>query len=283
MGNKVLVVGATGPVGKEVIRSLLDRGEQVKAASRTATEIPGTEATTFDFVQPETFGPALADVDRVFLLAPSQALTFADEVVPRFVQRLEDAGVRKLVCMTGLTADRPGVPLHGIETAVKNSGINYTLLRPNWFNQNFAPGFYLESINKMGGIFLPAAEAKTSFIDARDIGAVAAAALAEDGHEGKEYNLTGPEGLDHYEACAILSDVAGREISYTPISDDDLRGALGATGMPPAAVEEMVRLYQIVCEGSCEIVTNDVESVLGRPATSFAQYAKDHVEFLKQS
>jgi uncharacterized protein YbjT (DUF2867 family) len=283
MGNKVLVVGATGLVGSEVVKALLERGVHVKAASRKGAELPGAEATIFDFDRRATVESALAEVDRVFLLTPSQSLTEAEEVVPPLVQRLGTAGVRKIVCMTGISADRAGAPMNEIEASVKESGIAYTLLRPNWFNQNFAPGFYLESINRAGGLFLPVADAKTSFVDTRDIGAVAAVALTEDGHDGREYTLTGPEALDHSEVCAILSEAAGREIPYTPISDDDLRNSLRRTGLPDKAIEPMVRLYQITREGICAVVSDDVGSVLGRPPITFAQYAKDYAEFLKLS
>jgi uncharacterized protein YbjT (DUF2867 family) len=281
VGSKALVVGATGTVGHQVVKALLDRGAKVKAASRSGTEVSGAEAMTLDLTQPSTWETALEEVDRVFLLIPSVALTHANESVPPFVRGLKAAGVRKIVCMTGMTADRPGVPMSAIETTVKESGIAYTLLRPNWFNQNFAPGFYLGMIKSAGGVFLPAADAKISFVDTRDIGAVAAASLTQDDHDGKEYTVTGPEALDHTEACAILSKAAGRKIPYTPISDDDLRAALRAQSMPPESVEEMVRLYGIVREGSCAVVSDDVATVLGRPPITFAQYAEDHAELLR--
>jgi len=283
MNNKVLVVGATGQVGREVVKALLELDEPVKAASHSGNEIPETETTTLDLVQPATWQSALQEVDRVFLLVPAQDVTHANESVPPFVLGLKAAGVRKIVCLTGMTAERPGVPLSAVETAVKQSGIGYTLLRPNWFNQNFAPGFYLGMIQHAGGVFLPAADAKTSFVDVRDIGAVAAVALTQEGHDGKEYTLTGPEALDHTEACVILSKAAGREISYTAISDDDLRAALREQGMPPEGIEELVRLYGIVREGSSAVVSNDIATVLGRPAITFEQYAEDHAELFKVS
>lgn len=142
MGNKVLVVGATGLVGSEVVKALLERGVPVKAASRKGTEIPGAEATIFDLGQPATFASALAEVDRVFLLAPAETLTVADKLVLPFVDTLKDVGVRKIVFMTHMTAYQPDTPLHTIEKSVKKSGIAYTLLKPNWFDQNFAPGFW---------------------------------------------------------------------------------------------------------------------------------------------
>lgn len=281
MRQKALVIGSTGFVGNAVVNGLVERGVQVKAASRAATELPGAEPTLFDFQDSSSVVTALEGVDRVFLLAPAQMSVFADQVIPPFVASLRDRDIRKLVCMTGLTSDRPEAPLNTIEVAVKESGIPFTILRPNWFNQNFAPGFYLGMINEAGALYLPAADAKLSFVDTRDIGAVAAVALTDDGHDDAEYALTGPSALDHGEACIVLSEVAGRQIPYVPISDDDLRQALSAQGMPPEGVEEMVALYQIVREGACEPVSPDVESVLGRPPISFEQYAADYAEYLR--
>jgi len=282
MGSKTLVVGATGLVGRDVVESLLYRGVWVKAASRKGTEVPGAQPTIFDLEKSATFETALSDVERVFLLIPGEALIKADEVVPKFVTSLKDGRVRKIVCMTGITSDRADSPMKNIEIAVKDSGIPYTLLRPNWFNQNFAPGFYLDSINRSDNLSLPVEDAKLSFVDTRDIGAVAAATLTEDGHDCKEYTLTGPDALDHKEACAILSRATGREIRYIAITDDAMRSALQTRGLPPHSIDIMERLYKLTREGNCALITNDVESVLGRPPTPFSKYADDHAELFRK-
>lgn len=277
MTDGVLVVGSTGLVGLEVVRELAVRGCTVKAASRSGG-IAGVETAHFDFARPGTMDAALQDVDRVFLLAPSWTVARTDEIVTPFVEKMKGAGVRRVVCMTALTADRPGAPLNGLENAVAESGLEYTLLRPNWFNQNFAPGHYMASIRAAGGVFLPAADAPVSFVDTRDIGAVAATALLEDGHDGKAYTLTGPQAITHGEACRILSRAAGREIRYVAIGEDDMRRALGNQDMPEEAIEGMIRLFALVRDGSCEPVTADVEFVLDREPISFARYADDYAK-----
>lgn len=281
MGDKILVVGATGLVGTEVVRELLERGQRVKAASRKGTAVPGAETAVFELGRPETFESALTDVDRVFLLAPSESLAQANELIPPFLRALEAAGVRRLVCMTGMGSYRPEAPMKPIEVALEESGIDCTLLRPNWFNQNFAPGYYLEGIKSTGKLFLPMADAKVSFVDTRDIGAVAAAALAEDGHRGEAYTLTGPEALDHAEACSLLSRAAGRDIAYVPISDDDMRKALVEEGLPDESVEYLITFYRVTRDGVYARVSDDIETVLGRAPIAFATYAEDYAEFLK--
>jgi len=280
MSDKVLVTGSTGQIGTEVVKELIARGASVKAASRQGVEVPGAEATVFSFEQSESFGPALEGVDRVFLLVPAQSIPDANRLVPPFVEAMKAAGIRKVVCMTGMLSDSPDAPLKGTEQAVKDSGIPYAILRPNWFDQNFAPGYYLDMIKGAGGVFLPAADGKVSFVDTRDIGAVAAAALTEDGHDGGEYALTGPDAIDHTQACAILSEASGREIRYAPISEDDYRAALTSEGMPEAGIEGMIDLYRLIRDGLCDEVSGDVASVLGRPPISFEQYAKDHAALL---
>lgn len=281
MGERVLVVGSTGLVGREVVPEMVARGFAVKAASRADTQIAGAEAVHFDFGLPAAMEAAVRDVDRVFLLAPSEMTVEADEIVSPFVEIAKNAGVHRIVCMTGMTADRPGVPLNGIENSVEASGVEFTLLRPNWFNQNFAPGYYLGSIKAAGAVFLPAADAVISFVDTRDIGAVAAAALTEDGHSGKAYVLTGPQAISHGEACEILSRASGREIRYVPVTEDDMRGVLRSQGMREEGIAEMARLFQLVRDGACEAVSADVEFVLDRPPISFAQFAEDYAELLR--
>lgn len=281
MADTVFVSGATGQVGSEVVKALVARGADVRAGSRQGTQVPGARPAVYDFEQPDTYESALNSVSRAFLLVPAQSIARANELAPAFVEAAGAAGVQRLVCMTGMLSDAPDAPLKGTERAVMDSGIAYTLLRPNWFNQNFAPGYYLPMIREMGGVFLPAADGRVSFVDTRDIGAVAAAALTENGHAGVEYTLTGPEALDHTEACAILSDASGREIRYTPISEDDYRGALAGEGMPDEAIQGMLDLYRLIRDGLCTEVSGDISSVLGRPPISFADYARDYAELLR--
>lgn len=281
MSHKVLVPAATGLAGTEVVKALVENGVAVKAGSRSGTDLPGAETVIFSYDDPGTFAAALEGADGMFMLVPAEAVPRADDIVRRLVDAAVDAGVGRIVCMTGMSADQPGSEMYQVEQIVRGSGVEWTLLRPNWFSQNFAPGFYLEGIKAMGGLFVPAGDVALSFVDTRDIGAVGAAALTEDGHADGEYTLTGPESITHAEACAILSEASDRDITYTPISDDDLRGALSAQGMPAENVEGLVALYELARAGTYSRVSDDIENVLGRPAISFRQYAEDYADFLR--
>jgi uncharacterized protein YbjT (DUF2867 family) len=276
--GRILVFGATGKVGGETVRQLAERGAEIRAATRKpgAYRGPGgVQAVELDYDRPETWDAAVAGTRRLFLVSRPGEAAPESYLIPLF-EKARAAGLERVVLHTALGVElADDLGLRKVEKHVMASGVPWTILRPNWFMQNFSHGFVLDSIKGMGGIFLPAAEAKVSFIDTRDIGAVAAKALLEDGHAGKEYGLTGPRALDHAEAAAILSRSAGRTIPYAAIGEDDARRGLAQAGWPASAVEFMLALFRAVRAGHAARVTPDVRTVLGRDPISFEQFA-DH-------
>lgn len=285
MSNKILVIGATGNVGSNLVNFLAEKGEQVRAATRHPDDYPdlaNVEAVEFDYDRPETYGPALEGVDRVYVIARN-ADAHADKVIIPFIDQAEAAGVDHIVLMTAMGVDQAPkeVPYRKIELHLMDAGVDYTILRPNWFMQNFNPGFFLPMIKQNGGIFLPVGDAKTSLIDVRDIAAVAAVVFTEDGHKGKEYALTGGEALSYQEAADIVSEVSGRKIKYVPISDDDLRGAFKQMGFNPEQTEMMVGLFQTVRQGWTAAVTPTVSNLLGREPITFEQFARENADAWK--
>ena len=149
----------------------------------------------------------------------------------------------------------------------------YTFLRPSWFMQNFSSGFIAPMILGMGGIFLPAADAKTSFIDVRDIAAVGIAALTEPGHAGKAYALTGGQAFTYGEAAEILSLAAGKPIHYVALSEEDFSSSLAAQGWQPGQIAMFAGLFQGVRQGWAAPVSPDVAAVLGRAPITLEQFA----------
>jgi uncharacterized protein YbjT (DUF2867 family) len=276
MSKKVLVVGATGKVGRETTAQLVARGVAVRAATRNPQAYKGprgAEAVELDFDRPATFDAAVRGVDGLFLMTRPGEPEPEKSLVPLF-DKAKAAGAKRVVLLTALGVDQAeGLGLRKVEKHVLASGLPATILRPNWFMQNFSHGFIRDAIRAMGGIYVPAGNAKVSFIDARDIGAVGAAALVDDQHAGKEYALTGPRALDHSEAAAILSKSAGRTIPYVAIGEDEARKGLAQAGFPPAGVEFMVGLFQAVRAGYNSVVTSDVKRALGREPVSFEQFA----------
>jgi uncharacterized protein YbjT (DUF2867 family) len=167
-------------------------------------------------------------------------------------------------------------PLRTVERYLMASGVPYTIIRPNFFMENFSTGF-LAPIVKQGGIFLAAADGQTSFISVADIADVAATAFAQS-LVSKEYNLTGPEALDHTQVAAIISKFSAKPVKYQPISEEDMLGGLRNTGMPESAVQYIAVLYRAARAGYTATLTRDVEDVTGRKPITFETFARNNAD-----
>lgn len=163
-----------------------------------------------------------------------------------------------------------------LEKYLEDSGIPYTHLRPNWFMQNFNSGSMFIDIHTTGSLHLPAADAKLSFIDIRDIAAAGAAVLKNDDHFGKAYTLTGSEALDHFYAVELISRAANKKISYVPISDETARAMLSKAGVPIDQIERWSEFFRKVRSGFCVPVFDDLEKILKRPPIRFNRYTLDY-------
>jgi uncharacterized protein YbjT (DUF2867 family) len=276
----ILVTGATGTVGTEVVKALAGRGQRFRAGYRTRPQnVPaGQEAVQLDFEKPETLGPALSGVDTVFLLSS----TVAPEAAA--VRAAKAAGVRRIVKLSVMRSAREEFTFarwhRAAERAVEESGLQWTFLRPNGFMQNVV-NYMGATIKGQGAFYTSAPDAPIAHIDARDIGAAAARVLSEPGHEGKAYEMSGPAALTYNEIAAVLTRVLGREIRCVGLSDEDYRaGAIGA-GMPEAYADALVDLGRFYRSGRAAEVTPDVRPLLGRDLIAFDKFAQDHAGSLK--
>ena len=276
-----LVVGSTGRVGREVARLLAEKGERVRAATRD----PGRfvfhaplEPVHFDFDEPRTFGPALKGVERLFLIArPGD--NNSDTAAKPLIDEAKKGGIRLIVNLTAMGAEQDETfMLRVLEKHVEASGIPFVHLRPNWFMQNFDSGPIFTDIRATHAIHLPAADARLSFIDVRDVAAVASEVLTEKGHAGKAYTLTGGESLTHFDVAEKVSRAAGRRVAYVPISEEAARAGLAARGVPSGYIERWADFFRKVRKGLCAPVSGDVEEVLGRPPLLFDHYAEGHAK-----
>jgi uncharacterized protein YbjT (DUF2867 family) len=281
MAGTILVIGSTGRVGSELIRLLVQKGETVRGAARHPSQqrfSPSVEAVHFDFDEPETFAPALKGVDRLFLMArPGD--NHSDKAAAPLIDEAKKQSMDLVVNLTAMGVEQDETfMLRVLEKCVEASGMPFVHLRPNWFMQNFDSGPIFADIRATRAIHLPAADAELSFIDVRDIAAVACDALTKPRHAGNAYTLTGAEALSHFAVAEKLTSASGTTVTYVPISAEAARAGLEARGVPSGYIERWADFFLKVRMGLCAPVSSDLEKILGRPAILFDRYAKDFAE-----
>jgi uncharacterized protein YbjT (DUF2867 family) len=278
----ILVIGATGTVGSEVVRQLVATGERPRALVRdpaTARQRLGdqVEQVVGDLDRPETIAAALAGVDRVFLLTTQSSRQ--PEWERAVIGAAARTGVGQLVKLSVFRADEQS-PLqvarqHGkAERVLAQSGLAATILRPVFFMQN------LLAMVHDGAIATAAGDGRVAMVDARDIAAVAVATLTGGGHAGKTYTLTGPEALSFYQVASILSRQTGRPLRHVRVPPDKVRVALQGRGVAAWYADDMAKLHSMLAVGYEEVVTDDIHRVTGRPPRTLAQFAGDHAGVL---
>jgi len=275
--STVLVTGATGNVGRAIVSTLSLKGFKVRAAARNLAKASfafGVDVVKFDYQDPSTFDAVLTEAESAVLIAPPLDPDAPGKLNP-VIDKAKAAGVKHVIFISAFGVDAvEQAPLRRIERHLMASGLNYTILRPNFFMENFSTGF-LAPMVKQGGIHLAAGDGKTSFISTADIAETAARAL-EDHLLNKEYNLTGPEALDHTTVASILSKVTGRSITYHPLSEEAMFKGLRDNGLPEGAVQYVGVLYGAVRAGYVAAVTTDVEVVTGRRPMNFEAFARQN-------
>ena len=278
----ILITGGTGTSGTEIARQLAATGMRFRAMARdpakaAALRLPGVEVVAGDFSKPETLPAALVGVDRLLMLSspdPRQV-----EQQGNLLEAAKRAGVRHIVKFSAMTADPNAKALfprwHGqTEQQITQSGVAWTFLRPTFFMQNLLG---LAPMVKSGTIYQPAADSRASFVDVRDIAAVAVRTLTEPGgHEGRSYDITGPELLSYHDVARILSEVTGRPVRYQDVPSDAANQTLRGMGMPDWQVQGISDLMDQMRAGEYAVLTNVVRDVGKRPPTTLAQFARDN-------
>ncbi|WP_137920805.1 SDR family oxidoreductase [Hydrogenophaga sp. 2FB] len=274
MSGKILVLGAGGNVGRPLLKALRARGEAVKAASRSGAAVDGAEGVVFDIANPATHAAAFEGVDRAYVMLPAgnvQARALLMPVVDALIARKIKIVFQSVF---GVDAD-DSIPYRQIELAIERAGVPFVILRPNWFADNFHT--YWKAGVDHGVIAVPAAQGKTSFIDARDIAASAAAALTTERFDGKAFNLTGPEAVGYADAAALLSEVTGKPIVYQATDDDSFIAMLTGAGVPNDYASFLASIFHPVREGWTAAVTDHVQQLTGQAPRNLRRYALDHV------
>ncbi len=272
MAKTILVTAATGTVGEHLVPRLLALGHSVKAASRSGSS--GDNSVLLDFAKPETFEGALAGVDAAYLVIPTG--TPDPLALAGFIDAAAAAGV-KLVVQTAIGVDASeDIPYRKLERLVETSGTPYVLLRPNWFFDNFH-SYWLKGILGHGVIALPAGDARTSFVDARDIADAAVTALTTSDFDGQAFTLTGAQSVTYGEAAEILSAVLGRTIRYEAVDTAGFLDFAGKSGLSEGHAQMLGAIFYPVAQGWTSADTGDTARLTGRPARRFVDYIADNV------
>ncbi|MBY0490259.1 MAG: NAD(P)H-binding protein [Gemmatimonadaceae bacterium] len=266
-----LVVGANGTVAHEVARLLEAAGHVVRRGTSRAA---GAGQVHIDLVSGAGIDDALRGVDGAFVFAPP-GYTNQDVLLPPVFAAAQRLGVRKVVMMSAMGADASDeAPMRKAELALERSGVAWNVIRPNWFMQNFHT-FWLHGITHHNAVQLPVGDARTSFIDARDIAAVAAALLQRADFDNQAFDLTGGASLTHAEVAAILSRELDRPIRFEDITSESMRPGLLAAGLPADYVEFLLLILSYLKAGYAERTTDAVERITGRAPRTFEAYARD--------
>ncbi|MEV6263312.1 NAD(P)H-binding protein [Streptomyces sp. NPDC051784] len=254
----VLVIGATGKTGRRVAERLHGLGLTVRPGSRRS-------GVPFVWEDESTWGAALSGAGAAYVTYyPDLGFPGAREAVGRFAEVAVEHGVRRLVLLSG----RGEEGAVAAEDALKASGCAWTVVRASWFDQNFSESFFLDPV-RAGELALPTGDAVEPFVDADDIADVVVAALTDDRHVGRTYELSGPRLLSFTDIARELSAATGRTITYTPVSADDYRAALREAGEP----EEFADLFTLIVDGRNARPVHGVREALGREPRDFTDYA----------
>ena len=267
-----LVTGASGQIGTSLVDLLSAQGQTVRRATSRVPSQPGE--VQVNLATGEGLAAALAGVDHLFLMAPPGYANQHELLIPA-IDAAKAAGVRKVLLLSAMGANADeNIPLRRAELHLERSGLAWNVIRPNWFMQNFHT-FWLHGIQTEGQIFLPVGAARGSFIDTRDIAAVAAKLLSSDEFVNAAHDLTGSEALDHTQVAAILSKAAGRPIGYTDIPEDAMRQGLLGAGLPADYTEFLLVILGAFKAGFAERITDNVQRITGKAPIRFEQYAQD--------
>jgi uncharacterized protein YbjT (DUF2867 family) len=259
-----LILGGKGKTGRRVAERLQTLGKAVLVASRSTTP-------RFDWNDSDTWADLLAGAGSVYITyQPDLAAPGAVEAVGRFVRMALEAGVRRLVLLSG----RGEEEAQRAEQTLIDSGGDWTIVRAGWFAQNFSENFLMDGI-LAGQIALPATSTKEPFVDADDIADVVVEALLDDSHIGQLYEVTGPRLMTFADAITEIGAACGRDIRFVEVSSEEYETVLKHHQLPEDLVWLIMYLFTTVLDGRNEHLTDGVQRALGRPPRDFCDYARD--------
>ena len=260
----ILVLGATGKTGRRIVERLEAKGLPVRQGSRQANP-------PFDWEKSEAWPAALRGAEAVYIsFYPDLAVPGAAAAIEELTSRAAEAGVKRLVLLSG----RGEEEAQRCEEIVRKCGIDFALIRASWFSQNFSESFLLDAVHS-GTVALPVSDVREPFVDADDIADVAVAALTEDGHASRLYEVTGPRLLTFTEAVETIARAAERPVQFVQVTPEEYERGLTQAGLPEDYVSLVMYLLTTVLDGRNEYVAGGIRQSLGREPRDFADYARE--------
>ena len=281
MPKTILITGATGNISSGIIAQLKGSEHRLRALVRNpekAEELKrqGVEIRVGDLEKPWTLGPAFADVDTVWILAPPGPR--APEQCSNALWAARQGGAKHVVRMSAFgaahTAPTINSRLHALSDAeLVGSGMPFTILKPHFFMQNLMMA--AQSVARQGVLYFALAEGKMGLIDSRDISDFAAHVLTTEGHEGKTYTLTGPASLSMYQIAAAIGEAVGKTVTYVPVPVEGARQSMAQMGMDEWMVNLMCDYFTAYSANWGDLVTDDFQRLTGKSPRSIEQFARD--------
>ncbi len=274
--EKILIVGANGTVGSEIVKILKASGHAIKATtSKAALTQDGVEYVKVDLATGVGIHEAFDGVDKAFLLSPPGHADHYSILAP-LIQEAKRRSLKKVVLMTAMGANASdSTPFRKAEIELENSGLDYNIIRPNWFFQNFNT-FWVGGIKASNVIELPAGKALTSFIHTKDVSAVAAKLLTSDEFKNKDFDLTGPTAIDHAQVAKEISKVTGKSVEYKDTAPEKLGETLLSWGIPKDYVNFMILIFGFLKEGYNAGLTQNVKLITGQNPKSLSDYVNEY-------
>jgi len=263
--ENILVIGGNGKTGRRVAENLTQLGHNVRVVGRKTNP-------AFDWENTDTYDAALKDMDRAYIVYyPDLAVPGSRDAISRLTEKALEAGLEKVVLLSG----KGETEAEACEEIVANSGLNYTLVRASWFNQNFSEGAFLEFVLN-GTVALPMPEARIPFVDVNDIADVVSKVMVDDTYNRQTITVTGPQKRTFKEVVEIMAEASDKVIQFVPISIDEFKEGMKQAGLPDSYVWLFGYLFQeVLGNPENQEVSDDVAKVLGRPAIDFESFARE--------
>jgi uncharacterized protein YbjT (DUF2867 family) len=261
--ENIVVIGGTGKTGSRVAKNLTASGYNVRVVGQKTNP-------ALDWENPETYNAVLEGMDRAYIVYyPDLAVPGSREAITALTEKALASGLKKVVLLSG----KGETEAEACEEIVANSGLDYTLVRASWFNQNFSEGAFVDFVLD-GVVALPMPEARIPFVDANDIADIVSKVLVDDSYNGQTITVTGPQMRTFEEVVGIMAEATNKQIEYIPISINEFKDGMRNAGLPDSYVWLFGYLFkEVLGNPANQEVSNDVEKVLGRKPIDFSEYA----------